>query len=267
MLPFERQVAEVFGILNSAPAGQSVVQFRSLPSANQFRRLYALVESQLRPGARVLDWGCGNGHLAFYLARRGFQVTAYAFDPEPDIFSLLQPAERERIDFVRGTPEDPHAIPFGDASFDGVFSVGVLEHVRETGGTEAASLGEIRRVLRPGGAFICYHLPNRYSYIEALSRAIHGPQLPEGRIYHDWLFDAGQIRSLCAEAGLGITELKRYGALPRNLFGRLPAALRESRALATAVNIAELILEPVMSPIAQNYAFVARPGQPCAGTK
>lgn len=258
MLSFERHVSDVFGILNSAPAGQTVLQFQSLPSANQFRRLYAMVDRQLRPGARVLDWGCGNGHFAFYLARQGFQVTAYAFDPEPDIFALLEPAERSRIDYVRGSPDDPHAIPFPDASFDGVFSVGVLEHVRETGGTEATSLQEIRRVLRPGGAFICYHLPNRYSYIEAISRAIHGPQHPDRRIYHDWRFDADQIRLLCRDARLAITELQRYGALPRNIFGRLPATLRESRGLATAVNVVDLLMERLISPVAQNYAFVAR---------
>ena len=260
MLPYEQQVSDIFGILSSDPAGHTVLQFQSLPSANQFRRLYALVDQHLHPGARVLDWGCGNGHFAFYLAKHGFQVTAYAFDPEPEIFALLKPDERERIAFVRGGPDDPHTIPFDNASYDCVFSVGVLEHVRETGGTEAMSLKEIRRVLRTDGAFICYHLPNRYSYIEALSRMIHGPQDPASRIYHDWLFDTGQIRSLCEGAGLTITKLQRYGALPRNVFARLPAALRHSRRLATAVNVADLVMEPIMAPIAQNYAFVARAG-------
>jgi ubiquinone/menaquinone biosynthesis C-methylase UbiE len=260
MLPFEKNVSEVFRILNSDPAGQTVVQFRSLPSANQFRRLYAMVDQQLQAGSHVLDWGCGNGHFAFYLARQGFRVTAYAFDPEPAIFALLQPVERERISYVRGAADDPHTLPFGDSSFDCVFSIGVLEHVRETGGTEAVSMREIRRVLRPGGAFICYHLPNRFSYIEALSRLIHGPQDPASRIYHDWRFDAAQIRSLCEEAGLVITKLQRYGALPRNMFARLPATLRESRRFASTVNFVELALEPVMGPLVQNYAFVARTG-------
>ncbi|MBQ4132690.1 MAG: methyltransferase domain-containing protein [Desulfovibrionaceae bacterium] len=47
-----------------------------------------------------------------------------------------------------------------------MFSIGVFEHVHETGGDQLASLKEISRVLKPEGFFLCFHLPNKYSWVE-----------------------------------------------------------------------------------------------------
>jgi ubiquinone/menaquinone biosynthesis C-methylase UbiE len=260
MPSIEHDVAEMFRILERGDTGRTVAQFRSLPQASQYRRLYSLVGKYMPAGARVLDWGCGNGHFSFFLATQGAQVTSYAFEPEPAIFSLLTPAQRERITFVRGSAEDPQSLHFPDASFDCVFSIGVLEHVRETGGMEAASLREIHRVLKPDGRFICYHLPNRYSYIEALNRLVHGPLDPTMRIpwkYHKYRFTRRDIQSLCEEAGFSMLELQRYGAIPRNMLSRLPGALGRSRALTRAVDLTDAVLERAPMPITQNYAFVA----------
>lgn len=260
MLPFEQNVADVFSILGTADAGRTVAQFRSLAQANQYRMLYQLVAKYMPPRARVLDWGCGNGHFSFFLARQGAFVTSYSFEAEPEIFSLLTPAQRKRITFIRGSCDDPRTLPFPDRSFESVFSVGVLEHVRETGGTETGSMREIRRVLRPGGRFICYHLPNQYSYIEALNRIVHGPLDPTMKVvwkYHKYRFTKSQIRTLCDSAGFSVLELHRYGAIPRNMLGRLPGRLGHSPMLASSVNALDLLLERAMVPISQNFAFVA----------
>jgi SAM-dependent methyltransferase len=253
-------VADIFGVLGHSDAGRTVAQFRSLAQANQYRQLYRLVQKHMPAGARVLDWGCGNGHFSFFLARTGASVTSYSFEPEPAVFSLLTPEERGRITFVRGSSADPHSLPFADRSFDCVFSIGVLEHVRETGGTEIASMREIRRVLRPGGRFVCYHLPNRYSYIEALNRLVHGPLDPTMRIpwkYHKYRFTRIQVQALCEAAGFDVLEMHRYGAIPRNVLGRLPGPLRDSRALASAVNLVDVVLEKALLPVSQNLAFVS----------
>lgn len=261
---FERTVADLFGTLDGAEAGRSVAQFRSLAQANQFRLLYRLATQCLRPGARVLDWGCGNGHFSMFLVRQGAQVTAFSFDPEPEAFALLSPEQRGRITFVRAGTDDPRSLPFADASFDCVFSVGVLEHVRETGGSEAASLREIHRVLQPGGRFVCYHLPNQYSYIEALNRLLYGRPGSAARrpwkYCHPYRYTGRDIHALCGAAGLCVLELHRYGAIPRNVLGRLPPRLRASRPLASAVNALDTLLEHALRPVVQNYAFVAQRG-------
>ncbi|HZY16857.1 MAG TPA: methyltransferase domain-containing protein [Ramlibacter sp.] len=261
MLPFEQNVADIYGILDTAEGGHSVAQFRSLPQANQYRLLYSLVARHMPRGARVLDWGSGNGHFSFFLARQGATVTSYSYEREPAIFSLLEPAERARVAFVPGAQGGSTSIlPFDDASFDCVFSIGVLEHVREMGGSEEGSLAEIHRVLRPGGRFVCYHLPNQFSWIEALNRLVHGPLDPSMRIpwkYHKYRFTRPAIAALCTGAGFSVTEMHRYGALPRNVLGRVPGRLRGSRRLSTALNAIDLVLEKALTPISQNYAFVA----------
>ena len=148
---------------------RTLLHYRALVSGRQYRRLYTLTRRYVPAGAQVLDWGAGNGHLLFprtvriprhgLLARRG----------------LLR-----RLDSLRWVPtgagrsSEPSRLPFPDESFDAVVSVGVLEHVRETGGAEAASLAEIARTLRPGGVFLCYHFPNRTSWVDCAARLIPG---------------------------------------------------------------------------------------------
>ena len=64
------------------------------------------------------------------------------------------------VDSYEGLPEDDvgvgEALPYGDASFDAVVCVDVLEHVADL----AQVIREIARVLKPGGVF-CFDTINR----------------------------------------------------------------------------------------------------------
>jgi len=239
-----------------------LAQFESLTTAHQYGGLYGLVKRHTAPGARVLDWGAGNGHFTFYLAQLPLQVTAFSFGPPSDILTRLTPEQALRVTHVQGAPDEAVRLPFPDHSFDQVFSVGVLEHVREHGGSEQQSLSEIRRVLRPDGLFICYHLPNRYSWIEATARALQRgkvpPEPPDWPGYHRYRFDRAQIEALCKGAGLSLIDLHAYGALPRQPFTRLPESLRRARWLASLVNRCDWLLEHPFAGVAQNWALVAR---------
>ena len=121
---------------------------------------------------------------------------------------------------------------------------------------------ELRRVLAPAGHLLVYHFPNRLSYIEALSRLIHGRRYghcAESVKFHKYLFSARDIHALTAASGFSVLACRRYGILPRNSFNRLPEVLRSSRFLASAVNVADAVLERPLAPITQNFYFVARP--------
>jgi len=261
MLAFEAEVAHIYDDI-SAHYGETIDQFRSLPAANQYRKLYELTETYVAPGSSVLDWGCGRGHFSYYLLKRGYRVTAYSLEDAPQVFTALNAEERSRLTVVRG--DAPAFLPFPANSFDAAFSVGVLEHVREVGGTESESLKELRRVLPSAGTLIAYHVPNRYSYIEALARIAYGRRyrhVAESVKFHKYRFGASDLAALAEGSGFQIAEYGRYGFLPRNSFNRLPASLRSGRRLTSAVNIADHFLERLFAPVVQNFYFVARAKQ------
>lgn len=233
--------------LAGADGACGLLQFRSRAGAHQYRRLYRAVLGAAPRGGRVLDWGCGNGHFSYALLAMGYQASGFSFED----FAL-----RDRLPaayrFVLGRSDAPSVLPFADAEFDAVVSVGVLEHVRETGGTEQASLDEIVRVLRPGGCFVCYHFPNRTSAIEAAASLIPGCH------HHAHRYVRRDIHDLCARAGLSVEATRRYGLLPRNLLHRLPGALRTSRLAAAGWDAADAACGALLAPLAQNHLFVAR---------
>ncbi|MFF1405725.1 class I SAM-dependent methyltransferase [Streptomyces sp. NPDC058294] len=125
-----------------------------------FARCYALVSvaAEARPGpagvrerllaglsGRVIEVGAGNG-----LNFRHFPGTVdevVAVEPEPLLRRLaLEAAPRARVpvDVVPGVAED---LPAGNEAFDAAVLALVLCSVRDV----ARALGEVRRVLRPGG--------------------------------------------------------------------------------------------------------------------
>jgi cyclopropane fatty-acyl-phospholipid synthase-like methyltransferase len=209
-----------------------------------------MVRCHLEPGAQVLDWGTACGHFSYFLTHAGYRATGFDFEDVSQAGWLDEPYERH---VVGGSPADPVHLPFADAAFDAVASVGVLEHVRETGGTEAASLSEIRRVLRPGGLFLCFHFPNRNSWIEFLTGFVPGKHY-----HHAYRYVRSDIERLTAQSGLELLEVERYGILPRNILRRLPGPLRHARWVADLWGTADAVAGVALSPLCQNYAFVAR---------
>jgi SAM-dependent methyltransferase len=225
-----------------------LLQFGSLVAAHQYRRLYPWWRRHVPAGAEVLDWGAGNGHFSYFLTHSGYRTTGFSFEP----FSFERWLEAPGYRFVAGSAADPVRLPFPDASFDAVASIGVLEHVRETGGDEAASLAEIARVLRPGGTLLAWHFPNRWSWIDLAARAFPGKHV------HHWRYTPADIRRLVEGAGLELIETRRYGLLPRNSMHRLLGPLRDAPAVARAYDALDAALGAALSPIVQNHRFVAR---------
>ena len=227
-------------------------QFGSLAAAHQYRRLYRLWRRHVPAGSTVLDWGAGNGHFSYFLLRAGYRATAFSFLAAD--FERWLPHGDFR--FVPGSQAEPVLLPFGDGAFDAVASIGVLEHVRETGGDEAQSLAEIARVLKPGGVFVCWHFPNRWSWIDVLARRVPGQHR------HPWRDTRGDVRRLMAGAGLQLIETGRYGVLPRNTVHRLLGPARDAAWAASLWDGLDAALGVPFGIVAQNHYVVARnPGR------
>ena len=116
---------------------------------------------RLRP-RRVLDLGCGAGDSVELFRSVVPDVSWVGADVErsPEV------AERTRAD-AEFVTYDGRRLPFEDDSFDLVFCKQVLEHVEDP----AELLGEVARVLEPGG-----HLAGSTSQLEAFhSLSIFNP--------------------------------------------------------------------------------------------
>jgi len=99
-----------------------------------------------RKDARVLDLGCGGGHVTFNVAPLVKEIVAY--DLSPEMLDVVARAAQERglgnVTTREGTVEN---LPFGDGSFDVVLSRFSAHHWHDLD----AALREAARVLKPGG--------------------------------------------------------------------------------------------------------------------
>jgi tellurite methyltransferase len=105
--------------------------------------------SEAKPGARVLDLGCGVGRHALAFSRAG--MDCYGFDrSDSAVASTRERAESEglKIDLQVG---DIKQLPYADGFFDYVLAWNVVFHGSEE--ETAIAIAEVRRVLRPGGVF------------------------------------------------------------------------------------------------------------------
>jgi trans-aconitate methyltransferase len=149
-----------------------------------------------KPGDRVLDLGCGTGHLTAQIAARGAVVTGL------DLSASMVAQARQNFPKLKFVLGDGSAFRF-EERFDGVFSNAALHWMPEAGSVVAS----VSENLRPGGYFVLEmgakgNIQTMVDTLDAVLReAGYKPRNP-------WYFPtAGEYTALLEKHGFGIEAL------------------------------------------------------------
>ncbi|MGE5807689.1 MAG: ubiquinone/menaquinone biosynthesis methyltransferase [Nitrospirota bacterium] len=122
---------------------------------DQLWRRQAVARSGIHEGDRVLDACTGTGALAILLAEKvgdKGSVTGADFCAEMLNFARKKyGSRRTNMSFILS---DAKRLPFGDGTFDAVTVAFGMRNIPDT----ALALRELKRVLKPGGTFLCLEL-------------------------------------------------------------------------------------------------------------
>jgi SAM-dependent methyltransferase len=111
---------------------------------------WAFDRLELRSGGRLLELGCGPGALWAENADRVPRAWEVVLsDLSAGMIDEARRALGDAVGRFRFMVLDIQALPFGDASLDGVIANHMLYHVPDI----SRALSEVRRVLKPGGRF------------------------------------------------------------------------------------------------------------------
>jgi len=118
-------------------------------------RNQAIVRSGIQEGDRVLDVCTGTGELAIPLAQKvgaSGSVTGADFCEEMLMRAREKTSKKyKNLSFILS---DAKRLPFRDNTFDAVTVAFGMRNIPDT----ALALQEIKRVLKPGGTFVCLEL-------------------------------------------------------------------------------------------------------------
>jgi len=135
----------------------------------------SLLKGVVKPGQVWLDLGCGSGVLTHELINLG--ATVVAVDGSPEMLkqarAFVGTVNGKQPAFIQG---DVQALPaLGPGLFDGVLCSSVIEYVEDP----SALMGEVFRLLRPGGALIV-SLPPRFAAVRTVQKILRELGRPFG---------------------------------------------------------------------------------------
>lgn len=168
----------------------------------------SLVHSQKgdKSSTKILDMGCGTGHLSLELIQDGYQVCAA--DVSDELVDYANRKAQEAGCKLNATQMDIQKMSYGEA-FDAVVCLDVLEHVAD----DRLALANIYQALRSGGIMICA--------VPALS-ALYGKR--DERIGHFRRYDRQVLVQRIESAGFFLCSIRYWnslGLLPVTIFEKI----------------------------------------------
>jgi SAM-dependent methyltransferase len=174
---------------------------RALAPLNYYNQIGAILPTNATP-LEVLELGCGPGRYVSILAALGHRVTGV----DPLAFPFWEEIKRRWPETTLIPDVRAERVPFSDASFDSVVCVGALLYFDDP----REALGELRRVLRPGGSFVLSAV-NRGGRHQVVGLAARGGPFN--------VYSLEELTRILADCGLVVDEHFYYGWCPARLRG------------------------------------------------
>ncbi len=150
-----------------------------------------------RSGARVLELGCGPGKYVAMLHTLGFKVVGVDPCRFPSWETLRKQTSVTLLDHVVA-----ENLPFSDHCFDHVVCLGALLYFHDV----PRAMGEIRRVIKPGGKVLVRTVNKGNLYSTRTGRRLD----PASR----HLFSMEDLTGLLRDQGFTVEERMSYGFWP-----------------------------------------------------
>lgn len=166
-----------------------------------------------KKGGYILEAGCGPAILIKSLHELGYCAIGV------DLVEQNLKAGKQQLQTIQIPPHlvagNLTQLPFADRSFDEIVSLGVLEYILPI----QVALGELHRLLRPGGQLIV-SLPNRQSLYRQWEKYIYVPisqtvkrlQHPPKTGYTRLEFATHELPSLFENTGFQIKKYQTFAA-------------------------------------------------------
>jgi ubiquinone/menaquinone biosynthesis C-methylase UbiE len=197
----------------------------SIYQRRQAAVLEYIAQTNTEPDARVLEIGCGAGHLTAQLADRYRHVDAVDSSAGMVELTARQASEAglgERVSVVQA---DVHALPFGSGELDLVVAVGVIPWLH----SPADAVAEMARVLRAGGQLVLtadngarlssFTDPRGMLALTPLRRVYHAMHNSPGQAVSHLHFPR-TVNRMVDRAGLRVVAHRTIGFGPISLMGR-----------------------------------------------
>ncbi|HOP61243.1 MAG TPA: class I SAM-dependent methyltransferase [Candidatus Saccharicenans sp.] len=114
------------------------------------RERLAVIEAARPLAGRMLEAGTGRGHLALNLARLGYRLVSFDQSAEQLEFARQNLEAHGLAGLVELRQEDGENLSFADNSFDIIFAVNLVHHLKNP----YRVLDELQRVLAPSGKLV-----------------------------------------------------------------------------------------------------------------
>lgn len=176
-----------------------------------YREIYRALQNFFEHGSMVLEAGCGDGSVCFFLEKKG--INTIGLDFAPNILHKAHSTGKNSCSNVQFIIADVTHLPFRDMSFDGLISLGVIEHFRLREGALQAFAESFRILKKSGKIFLT--VPNLF--VPLRNRIVAFLSMGKLGTYHT-IYTANYLARIARSAGFAHVSKEIVDLWPPVLF-------------------------------------------------